>query len=87
MQRTFHDDLPPPLNKDDQATANDQLANYYHTTTGTTHDHKYMNGVLGNPHYKKAAGSWRVHYIKDNREKVKFCLCGIFGSIFILYCW
>lgn len=75
LQRTVPDDLPPSLTGPDQATENDQIANYYHTTTGTTHDYKYMNGVLGNPRYKKAAGSWKTHYIKDNADKVKHKLC------------
>lgn len=71
FRRTVCDDLPPPLTVQDQVIPYDQVINQYHTTTGTTHDFKYIGGVLSHPHYKKAAGSWKVHYVKDNIEKMK----------------
>jgi len=70
LQRTIHDELPPPLNAEDQITATDQVINHYETTTGTVHNFKYIGGVLANPGHKKAPGSWKVHYIKDGTEKV-----------------
>ena len=44
---------------------------HFRTTTGTTHDYKAHGGSLGNTLFKKAPGSWKVHYVEDNIGKVK----------------
>ncbi|CAK8676986.1 unnamed protein product [Clavelina lepadiformis] len=71
FRRTIYDELPPVLTTQDQVIPEDQLINQFHTTTGTVHDSKCIGGVLSNSCYQKAPGSWKVHYVKDNREKLK----------------
>ena len=77
IQRTINDELPPPLIVQDKVTPYDQVINHYDTTTGSIHNFKHMGGVLSHPSYKKAPGSWRVHYGKDGREKVAFMIFSI----------
>jgi len=71
FRRTINDELPPPFIVQDKVTPNDQVINHYDTTTGSIHNFKHIGGVLSHPNYKKAPGSWRVHYGKDGREKLK----------------
>jgi len=69
FQTVLRDPLPPPLAKDDEFRKQD----YYRTTTGTTHDNKYLETAYKpdvNPIYKKAPGHWKVEYVKDVHEKV-----------------
>jgi len=66
FQRTVYDVLPPVLGNPDYVTDKD----YFQTTTGTTHDYKAHGGTLGNMLFKKAPGSWKVHYVEDNIGKV-----------------
>lgn len=60
--------LPPVLGNPDYVTDKD----YFQTTTGTTHDYKAHGGTLGNMLFKKAPGSWKVHYVEDNIGKVYY---------------
>nr|CAB3262789.1 uncharacterized protein LOC100183262 [Phallusia mammillata] len=71
FRRTINDHLPPPLTAQDKVTPNDQVINHYDTTSGTQHNYKHIGGVLSHPMYKKSPGSWKVHYVKDNTEKLK----------------
>ena len=68
FQRTVYDVLPPVLGNPDNVTDKD----YFQTTTGTTHDYKAHGGTLGNMLFKKAPGSWKVHYVEDNIGKVYY---------------
>lgn len=68
FQRTVYDVLPPVLGNPDYVTDKD----YFQTTTGTTHDYKAHGGTLGNKLFKKAPGSWKVHYVEDNIGKVYY---------------
>ena len=43
---------------------------HFKTITGTTHDYKAHGGTLSNTQFKKAPGSWKVHYVEDNIGKV-----------------
>lgn len=45
----------------------------FQTTTGITHDYKAHGGTLTNTKFKKAPGSWKVHYVEDNIAKVNHC--------------
>ena len=40
------------------------------TTKGTNHEYKFQGGRLSHPSYKKAPGSWKVHYVEDTIGKV-----------------
>ena len=68
FQRTVYDVLPPVLGNPDYVTDKD----YFQTTTGMTHDYKAHGGTLGNMLFKKAPGSWKVHYVEDNIGKVYY---------------
>lgn len=65
-QRTVYDVLPPVLTNPDYITDREN----FQTTTGTTHDYKAHGGILSNSQFKKAPGSWKVHYVEDNIGKV-----------------
>ena len=69
FQRTVYDVLPPVLSNPDYITDKE----YFQTTTGTTHDYKAHGGTLSNTKFKKAPGSWKVHYVEDNIAKVSHC--------------
>lgn len=58
--------LPPVLGNPDYITDKE----HFQTTTGTTHDYKAHGGTLSNTRFKKAPGSWKVHYVEDNIAKV-----------------
>lgn len=67
FQTELYEPLPPRLAKQDEVTR-DQ---HYDTTTGKTHDHKYIKGSpYQNPLYKKPPGHWKVDYVKDLAEKL-----------------
>ena len=61
--------LPPVLGNPDYITEKE----HFQTTTGTTHDYKAHGGTLCNTQFKKAPGSWKVHYVEDNIAKVNHC--------------
>ena len=66
FQRTVYDVLPPVFGSPDYVTDKE----HFQTTTGTTHDYKAHGGTLSNAQFKKAPGSWKVHYVEDNIGKV-----------------
>lgn len=69
FQRTVYDVLPPVLGNPDYITDKE----HFQTTTGTTHDYKAHGGTLSNTQFKKAPGSWKVHYVEDNIARVSHC--------------
>ena len=73
LQRTVPRVLPPVLSQSDYVKDED----HFQTTTGTTHDYKPHGGQLSHPLYKKAAGSWKCHYVEDTIAKV--CLGKTWG--------
>lgn len=66
FRRTVYDVLPPVLGNPDYITEKE----HFQTTTGTTHDYKAHGVTLSNTQFKKAPGSWKVHYVEDNIAKV-----------------
>ena len=71
FQTVIRDPLPPALAKHDELPRKD----YFRTTTGTMHDNKYLETAYKpdiNPIYRKGPGHWKVNYVKDVHEKVRF---------------
>lgn len=67
LQTIIREPLPPPIAKQDEVTR-DQ---HFETTTGKTHDNKYLTGSpYQNSIQRKAPGHWKVNYVKDLAEKV-----------------
>lgn len=70
-QRTVYDVLPPVLGNADYVTDKE----HFTTTTSSTHDYKVHGETLGSTLFKKAPGSWKVHYVEDNIGKVCKLYC------------
>ena len=66
-QRTFTKVLPPVIKEPEWFITDED---HFQTTTGSTHDYKFQGGRLSHPSYKKAPGSWKVHYVEDTIGKV-----------------
>jgi hypothetical protein len=66
FRATVSDPLPPSLQ-----VSKPEMITPYETTTGSTHDRKYGGGVLADERFQRAAGNWKVDYVKDHVEKLE----------------
>ncbi|XP_055519425.1 uncharacterized protein LOC129713996 [Leucoraja erinacea] len=64
------DPLPPKLKELDITHPDDEVYNCYETTTGSAHNVKTIDGILGHPRHVKVPNHWDVHYMKDLGEKL-----------------
>jgi len=65
FKRSVQNPLPTPLGKDDN------ICDFYITTTGSAHNYKPTNMSLETDIYKKAPGHWGVKYVEDNIKKLQ----------------
>lgn len=65
FKRSVQNPLPAPLTKEDN------ICDFYITTTGSAHDYKSTNTSFEKDNYKKAPGHWGVKYVEDTIKKLQ----------------